>query len=166
MAQTLLTLLALALVILFSYNQYRGVISTREYHLRHEIASQAVGVAVDQLEAYEAFAFDETILTDTLLQATDLTAMDENGFQADTPNNDLDDFDRTTTTTSRLTKLDTLWFSAETQVTYLEEADPGVETTTPSKFKKATVTVYPLDVDLPDTIRLSQVYNCGSRCTW
>lgn len=164
MPQTLLALMAMMLMTLFAFNQHRNVLTMREDVFMQDVDLRATGVAIDQLEALSAFAYDAATVDDTLTTASALTSVEMLGDDGTT--DDLDDFDGTTATATRETPFDTLSFSVTTRVSYVEEEDPDTEATSPTKFKKATVEVYALDVAFADTVTLSQLYNCGSRCDW
>jgi hypothetical protein len=184
MPQTLLAILSMMIVSMFSLNQHRNLLSTRESMMRMEISLQATGVAVDWLEEIGTLSFDEATRDDEITSVNDLTAMvsinldgdgkshivssggDYYGFDGDTPSDDIDDFDETAVPKSRATIQGNLNFSLYTNVVYVDDTNVEIEQATPTKTKKATVTVISLDVAQPDTIRLSQVYTCGSRCNW
>lgn len=164
MPQTLLALMAMMMMTLFAFNQQRNILMMREDVYMRDVDLRATGVAVDQLEAFSAFAFDAATVGDTITTAGALTGLADLGEDGTT--DDLDDFDGTTATATRETPFDTLAFSVTTSVAYVEEDDPDVAAASPTKYKKATVQVYALDVAFADTVTLSQLYNCGSRCDW
>lgn len=174
MPQTLLALLSVMLVSLFSYNQQRNVLSMRANMLRDEVALQATAVAVDRLDEIGAKAFDEATRSDAVSASNQLSAMlsvyegeqVSPGFASDSPSDDIDDFDNVTVYDSRSTWLDSLDFKVHTEVTYVSEADRQTEVSYQTRFKKVTAQVYSMDYALADTFYLSQVYNCGTLCNW
>lgn len=165
MPQTMLAILAMALATLVSVNQLRNSARTRMNMIRHEISSQATGVAVDRLDEIASMEFDENTIGGTLLtSAAELTAGPP--FAPDTPANDIDDFHAVTIDTFRVAGEHKLYFRVESAVTYADESNPNVPVAGPTKMKKATVRVYSLTIPNPDTLRISQTFACGSSCTW
>lgn len=169
MPQTMLALLAVMMAALFSFNQQRGIMQTRMQMMRNEVASAATGVAVDRLEEVRAMAFDEaTKGEDKIFSSTALTS--KSTFTDDAPPiDDVDDFDGSYVERFRVWLSDTLWYGVETSVVYAEEAQPDTpvaDINTRTKFKKATVKVYSLDIANVDTITISQSFSCGSKCEW
>lgn len=165
MSQTLFAILAMMLATLFSLQQHRHVMQAQINMIRTEVATQATGVATDRLEEIGAKAFDEqTKGGTTLTAATSLTG--PANFILDTPGDDIDDFHNTQVTRYRTGDADTLSFQVETSISYVNSTNLYQESVTPTKFKKATVRVWSLNLALPDTITLAQTYACGSACDW
>lgn len=165
----MLALLAIMMAALFSLNQQRGIMQTRMNMMRNEVASAATGVAVDRLEEVRSMAFDEaTKGEDKVLTSTALTS--KATFTDDAPPiDDVDDFDGSYVKRYRVWMGDTLWYGVETDVVYALETQPDTPVTdinTRTKFKKASVKVYSLDIAKVDTITLSQSFSCGSKCNW
>jgi hypothetical protein len=164
MPQTLMALLSMMLLTLFTYNQHRSVLQMREDTLYRDIELRGTGVAVDHLEALTAVAFDAATVDDTLTSAFDLT--DTEDFGDDGTLDDLDDYHGLTLTDTRTTAYDTLYYGVETEIAYVEEFDLAVVASSPTRYKRATVRVYSLDVAFADTFALTQLYSCEGRCSW
>lgn len=169
MPQTLLAIAAMMVATLFAFQQQRNVMETRMQMVRSEVVTNATGVAVDRLEEIGVMAFDDaTKGEDKIFATSSLTSMLT--FTDDAPPvDDVDDFDGSIVERFRVYGADTLWYGVETRVRYASEAQPDAEIVDPSqrtKMKKATVTVYSLNIPNIDTIRISQSYTCGSKCDW
>lgn len=169
MPQTLLALAAMMMATLFALNQHRGVMQTRISMMRNEVMTSASGVAVDRLEEVRSMAFDEATKGEAkIFSSTDLTSKPT--FTDDAPPiDDIDDFDGSSVQRFRVWASDTLWYGVETTVAYAEENAPDIPLSDPnvrSKFKKATVKVYSLNVNHVDTVSISQTFSCGSKCAW
>lgn len=169
MPQTLLALAAMMIATLFALNQQRGIMQTRMSVLRNEVQTAATGVAVDRLEEVRAMAFDEATKGEgKIFTSAGLTSKPT--FTDDAPPiDDMDDFDGSYVERFRVWQQDTLWYGVETDVRYAEETAPETPIADPNqrtKFKKATVRVYSLNVERIDTITISQSFSCGSKCAW
>lgn len=169
MPQTMLALLAVMMAALFSLNQQRGIMQTRMNMMHNEVMSAGTGVAVDRLEEVRTMAFDEaTKGEDKIFASAALTSKPT--FTDDAPPiDDIDDFDGSYVERFRVWMSDTLWYGVETSVVYALETQPDApvaDINTRTKFKKATVKVYSLDIAKVDTITLSQSFSCGSKCEW
>lgn len=169
MPQTMLALLAVMMAALFSLNQQRGIMQTRMNMMQNEVMSAGTGVAVDRLEEVRTMAYDEeTKGEDKIFASTALTSKPT--FTDDAPPiDDIDDFDGSYVKRHRVWMSDTLWYGVETSVVYALETQPDApvaDVNTRTKFKKATVKVYSLDIAKVDTITLSQSFSCGSKCDW
>lgn len=169
MPQTLLALVAMMMATLFALNQQRGIMQTRLTMVRNEVATAATGVAVDRLEEVRTMAFDEaTKGEDKIFASSDLTSKPT--FTDDAPPiDDVDDFDASYVQRFRVWTSDTLWYGVETSIVYATESQPDEPVADPNertKFKKATVKVYSLNVENVDTITISQSFSCGSKCAW
>ncbi len=167
MPQSLLALLAMMVVSLYSFHQQENILRMRASMIRDEIAHNATAVAIERLDEIGTLAFDEGTKGGDIHQASELTVRDQDGrYPQDTPADDLDDFDGVIVPRVRLTSLDTLHYDVRTRVVYVSEVDGNTEVDVATRYKKATATVYLLDTAQPDSIYLSQVYACGSRCDW
>ena len=168
MPQTLLALGAMMIATLFAFQQQQNVIQTRMQMLRNEVATAATGVAVDRLEEIRIMAYDEATKGEVEVTSPGaLTAVPS--FKLDSPADDIDDFDDSYVKRFRAYADDTLWYGVESVVRYASEANPEQSLSTthaPTKFKKATVRVYSLNVPKTDTIAISQSFACGSKCDW
>lgn len=153
---------------LFAFQQQRNVMETRLQMVRNEVETAGTGVAVDRLEEIRIMAYDEaTKGEDKLSTPNSLTFVAQ--FTSDSPADDMDDFDGSYVERFRTYAGDTLWYGVESTVRYADEIAPdnalGVAHQ-PTKFKKATVRVFSLNVAKTDTIAISQSYSCGSKCEW
>lgn len=169
MPQTILALAAIMMAALFSLNQQRGIMQTRMNMMRNEVMTSGTGIAVDRLEEVRSMAFDETTKAEEKISSSaGLTSKPT--FTDDAPPiDDVDDFDGSYVERFRVWKSDTLWYGVETAVVYASEAQPDTpvaDVYTKTKFKKATVKVYSLDIPNVDTITISQSFSCGSKCDW
>lgn len=168
MMQTLLALLAMMIVTLFSFHQQRNIIHTQMSMIRSEAVTHATTVATDLLQEIGSKAFDHATTDATISSPTDLTLKPH--FTMDASGNDIDDYDDDTRVRKyRLLNGDTLWFDVWSEVNYADEndlqsvaADPTIRT----RYKKVTVWVQSVTVDLQEPIYLSQTLACGSRCAW
>ncbi|MEX0747922.1 MAG: hypothetical protein WD275_07985 [Rhodothermales bacterium] len=169
MPQTLLAFCAVMLAAFFAFQQQRSVVDTRMKMVQNEVETAATGVAVDRLEEIGVMAYDEATKSGgKIFSSASLTA--KGIFTVDAPPiDDVDDFDGSYVERFRVYSGDTLWYGVETGIQYADEAQPDQEIVDPflkTKFKKATVRVYSLNVTEIDTISLSQSYSCGSKCDW
>lgn len=167
MSQTMLAILALAMLGMFALRQYEGIAHTRQSMIVAEIVTQSSGVAVDRLEEIGSMQYDEKIGQAggaKLLLPTSLTA--SANFKNDAPGNDIDDFDDVVVDTFRVSGADTLWFRVQSFVAYALDAHPDQQAPTQTKVKMVTVKVNSLDLDQPDTLSITQSFACGSRCGW
>lgn len=169
MPQTLLAIGAVMMATFFSFQQQRSLLETRMQMIRNEVETAATAVAVDRLAEIGAMAYDDaTKGDDRIFSSTSLTA--RNTFTDDAPPiDDIDDFHGASVSRFRVTTGDTLWYGVESSISYANENAPDAAIVDPAirtKFKKATVTVYSLNVAQIDTIRISQSFSCGSKCAW
>jgi hypothetical protein len=168
MGQTILAILALLVATLYSLGEYRGIHKIQVGMMRNEIALMGTGVAVDVLEEMGSMAYDEATVAGRIYSSSDLTPASNFGPGFDLPNNDIDDWHGADIVRDRTTEHGTLSFRVVVDVVYAMEDAPedpapdGVRT----RFKKANVKVYSLDIERPDTIRIARSYACGSRCDW
>ncbi len=169
MPQTLLAFGAVMMATFFSFQQHRSVLETRMMMIRNEVETAATAVAVDRLEEIGAMAYDDATKADVRIYSS-ATLTSSATFTDDAPPiDDIDDFHGSSVLRFRVTTGDTLWYGVESSITYADEATPDepiVDPTIRTKFKKATVTVYSLNVAHIDTIRISQSFSCGSKCAW
>lgn len=174
MPQTMLALLALIIATLFAVQQQRQALHAQAKVVRNSLALHATGVVEDVLGGVGAVAFDEATTGNNEADAAgELTAPGYLGSEGGQPN-DIDDFhamvgiedyriiQRKDPDAGLVT--DTLWFDVAIEVSYADAE--GHPMTTQTKYKKATAYVYSLDIPYPDTVKLSRLYACGSKCTW
>lgn len=169
MPQTLQALLALTLALFFVFQQQRNIVETQIALVRNELSSQATGVAVDRLEEIGAMAYDDAVKGETTISSSSELTLEANFTDDAPPVDDIDDFDGSAVERLRVTPFDTLRYAVHASVAYADEASPGTaaaSSTSRTKFKKVTVTVYSLDDARPDTVRIAQSFACGSRCDW
>jgi hypothetical protein len=186
MPQTLIAILSMVVTTLFAFNQHRNVLSTRLGMIREEMAVRSTSVAVDVLEEIGSMAFDEATLDKSVLHASDLTHISMyDQYGGDVINtdpyssdlgvrptlesggaNDLDDFDGAILDRIRIREDRQIRFRAEARVRYVDEVDRTSEVGFQTKLKKVTIKVYTTAIAHPDTIYISQIYSCGSKCEW
>ena len=175
MPQTMLAILSMVVTTLFAFNQHRSVLSTRLNMVREDMAIRSTGVAVDILEEIGSMPFDEATrdkVINTSSELTQLERLDIHGRNtefsiADSSNaRDIDDFNGRFLDRARTLKGKNIGFRAESVVSYINPTDNTTEVSYPTKLKKVTIKVYSTDIARPDTIFLSQLYACGSRCGW
>lgn len=159
----MLATLALVIVTVYAAQQQRDIVGRQIGMIQNELASMATGVAVDRLEEIRSVAFDERTKQGPVYEVSQLTPAT---FPGDTQGDDIDDFHGVRLDTLRIVGVDTLRFSVETTVSYVSESDIRQAIGTASKYKRADAKVYSTTIASPDTIRISQVYSCGSRCKW
>jgi len=183
MPQTLIAILSMVVTTLFAFNQHRNVLTTRLGMIREEMAVRSTSVAVDVQEEIGSMAFDESTLDKSVLHSSDLTQI--SAYDADLstqdPNytelgvrptlesggaNDLDDFDGAVLDRIRVREDRQIRFRAEARVRYVDEIDRTSEVSYQTKLKKVTLKVYSTSIAHPDTIYISQIYSCGSKCEW
>jgi len=170
----MLAVLSMVVTTLFAFNQHRNVLSTRLNMVREDMAIRSTGVAVDLLEEIGSMAFDEATRDDIVASSSELTSLEPIGDLQNVTNpsleaggtNDIDDFNGAVLTRYRELKGKDIGFQAESVVTYVDPLDNTTEVTYPTKLKKVTIKVYSTSIARPDTIYLSQLYACGSRCSW
>ncbi len=169
MPQTLLALGAVMVATFFSFQQQRSVLETRMQMIRNEVETAATAVAVDRLAEIGAMAYDDATKGDVRIFSSAALTSSATFTEDAPPVDDIDDFDGSSVTRHRVSSGDTLRYGVETTVEYADENVPDspiLDPTVRTKFKKATVKVYSLNVAYVDTIRLSQSYSCGSKCAW
>ncbi len=167
----MLAVLSMVVTTLFAFNQHRNVLSTRLNMVREDMAIRSTGVAVDILEEIGSMPFDEATRDKIVSSSTELTSIE--GTIGETPTNvesggtnDIDDFNGAILERYRELKGADVGFRAESNVSYVDPIDNTTEVTYPTKLKKVTIKVYSTSIARPDTIYLSQLYACGTRCSW
>ena len=171
----MLAVLSMVVTTLFAFNQHRNVLSTRLNMVREDMAIRSTGVAVDILEEIGSMAFDEATRDKVVASASELTSLygtiegDMQGGVSSLESggtNDIDDFNGAILDRYRELKGTNVGFRAESSVSYVDPSDNTTQVTYPTKLKKVTIKVYSTSIAHPDTIYLSQLYACGSRCSW
>ena len=168
--QTLLTLLGLLLASLLSVQQLRAGMDSDRQTRAAEAQAAFADIALERLAALEALPFDNATVSGSAESPADLTPVVGGGFYrpgGDAPGDDLDDDDGSTTTEVRPLREGHVGVRAAVavRVGYVSEADGLTPSATPTRYKRATVTVSSPDVDAPP-VSLTQLYSCGSPCTW
>ena len=174
MTQTMLATLAIVIAGSLAMQQHTNRVHAEQAIMRKEISTQMLAVAIDRLEEIGQMAYDEATFGNTrIYDANSLTA--PNSFNDDFQGNDVDDFDGVSMDTFRVSNNQYVWFELETTVTYANETTPDVSVGSRTKMKKATVRIWPKDtlginmpgkLQVPDTVKLSQSFACGSWCDW
>ncbi len=172
MQQTMMAILALVVVSMLVLSHQSRIVHGRVKVIQNEIAMIATGVAVDRLEEIGVLAFDQATRDTT---ATSVGALTPRGnFRFDLMGDDIDDLDGVAIDTVRIVNGHPIRFGVMTNVFYADESDPdkvAYGATTRTKFKKVVVKVISHEatadmIRLPDTIRVSRSFSCGSRCAW
>ena len=170
MPQTLLGLLGILLASFLSLHQLRSSMDADVKTREAEVQALLADVALSRLGELEALPFDEAVKEAYAASVVELTPVVGAGFfriGGDAANDDLDDAHGTSTTTTHTLRDGQASFRAVAAVTvgYVSEADGTTPSAVPTRFKRATVTVTSPDVGAP-SVSLSQLYSCGSYCTW
>ncbi len=178
MPQTMLAVLSMVVTTLFAFNQHRNVLNTRLNMVREDMAIRSTGVAVDVLEEIGSMSFDEATRDKVISSSTELTSFERKSFylmeqegssqtsQESGGSNDIDDFNGAMMERTRTLNEKSLGFRAQSIVSYVDPVDKTTEVDYPTKLKKVTIKVFSMNLARPDTIYLSQLYSCGSRCDW
>lgn len=172
MPQTLLAILSMVLTTMFAVNQHRSVLTTQLGIVRQDLSLRTTSVATDIMDEISAMAFDEATKTDAVSDPNQLTVLPITGldeyvgdFQESGGADDLDDFNGLEIQRQRTQGAHTLNFVVRPTVNYVTGGgDTVVDYVT--KMKKVTLEVSSTDYSFADTIRVAQVFSCGSRCNW
>ncbi|MBT8399399.1 MAG: hypothetical protein KJO98_02890 [Rhodothermia bacterium] len=175
----MLAVLSMVVTTLFAFNQHRNVLNTRLNMVKEDMAIRSTGVAVDVLEEIGSMSFDEATRDKVVSSSSELTSVYRTTFEhmseygeSNQENmesggtNDIDDFHGAIMERSRTLNGNNLGFRAEAIVSYVDPIDSSTEVDYPTKLKKVTIKVYSQNIARPDTIYLSQMFSCGSRCNW
>lgn len=167
MPQTILAVLAMMVAILIANQQNRGALQAQLSRIRGDIAVHATSVAEDMLSEVGAKAFDENTVGNSRAEGPSYLTPESNfgPNQEAAGGNDIDDFHGEALLKTRTLDTGTLSFQVEVKISYADENDTEKEVAGPTRVKKASLRVYSLDVSNPDTIRLSQSFSCGGKCT-
>lgn len=168
MPQSLVAVIAMALASLVTFQQHRSVLAQRMISVRSQLAVEATAAATDILEEVASKPFDEAVLTGPVKSATDLTAFVSGAGQLGESGdlNDVDDFDGAVIDEVRTAGSKALRFRTTTKVSYVSEVDGTTDVGYMTRLKRVTVAAVPLDVTPADTIRVSEVVDCGALCNW
>lgn len=170
MSQTFLGLLGILLVSVLSLRQDQSGMTTGAALRAAEVQALAAQVGAARLEEFATLPFDEAVKEDPATSTVDLTPKVGGAFVRTGPDpggDDLDDVHGLAETTSHVVRDGESGFDlrTEAQVEYVAEADGVTPSLTPTRFKRVTVTVSPIDVEADDVV-LTQLYSCGSFCAW
>lgn len=171
MPQTLIAILAMVITTLFAFNQHKSVLTSRMNMIRQDVSMRATGVAVDVMEEIGAMAFDDATKTGKASDANLLSdlplALDSSDVEQDESGgvDDIDDFNGLTILRTRTHGAQTMNFEARPRINYVS-SDGTTIVEVPTKFKRVSITVVASDFVFPDTVKLSQVFSCGTRCDW
>lgn len=175
--------MAMVVATMFAHNQHRSMLTTQMSLIRQDVSVRATGVAVDAMEEISVMAFDDATKNGPITDATLLTALpiitDDNrlylletayeivGGEQDESGgaDDVDDFNLRTLTRTRSHSGSLLSFDVMPSVHYVD-SDGATPVSYPTKMKRVTVDVVSTDFEFSDTIRLTHVVSCGSRCAW
>ena len=184
MPQTFLALAAIGILSFLTLHQGRHAMRTQTEKVDIEVTTMATQVGIDRLNEMRRLAFDESTKTGRILSSSELSTLlplpsdrehlfdslqvrrDAHSTGPDVADDDLDDFDAVTNSVSRSTRLDTLRFSVDSVVGYVQDIGAGTSSTTPTRFKQVSVRVTALGIQPAVSVTLSQLYSCGSRCDW
>ena len=184
MPQTFLALAAIGILTFLSLQQGRHAMRTQTEKVDIEVTTMATQVGIDRLNEMRLLAFDEATKANRILSSSELSTLlplpsdpehlfdslqvrrDAHGTGPDVADDDLDDFDAVTNTVSRTTRLDTLHFSVDSVVGYVQDISAGTASTSPTRLKQVSIRVTALGIQPAVSVTLSQLYSCGSRCDW
>ena len=167
MANTILAVLSMAMVTMFSFQQHRAILNARLTMIRAGLTLNAASVGTETLDEIGAKAFDQATLRGIVESPEYLTPI---GVTPETPEygsrNDIDDYAGLHAVETRVIGGKELAFAVEVNVDYISEADGYTVSTTPTKLKRAVTKVYYVNVANPDTVTLERLYMCGESCGW
>jgi len=184
MPQTFLALAAIGILTFLSLQQGRHAMRTQTEKVDIEVTTMATQVGIDRLNEMRLLAFDEATKANRILSSSELSTLlplpsdpehlfdslqvrrDAHGTDPDVADDDLDDFDAVTNTVSRTTRLDTLHFSVDSVVGYVQDISAGTASTSQTTLKQVSIRVTALGVQPAVSVTLSQLFSCGSRCDW
>lgn len=184
MPQSLLALAAIGIVTFLTLHQSRHAILTQKEKVDIEATTMATQVGIDRLNEMRRLAFDEATKGDrnaSLLELSYLLPLSsdpEHLFDSfprrreahsslpDVAFDDLDDFDAITYTVPKTSLLDTLQFSIDSVVGYVQDNGSGTASAVATSLKKVVIRVTALGIQPTVSVTLSQLYSCGTRCVW
>lgn len=171
MPQTVLGFLGLLLVSFLTLTQLRSDRDTDWRLNEADIHALASEVAMGYFEQFDAVAYDEAVAAAYVTAPEELSLFSNDQFFApggsDPSGNDLDDFHNTSSSSSHVVREGKAALAIQTQfkVAYVEEADGVTPSAVRTRFKRVTATVQPTDGSAKP-VRISQLYSCGSYCSW
>lgn len=169
MPQTLLAIMAMVLTSFAGFNQHRSILSSRLDMVNQEVELQSTAVAVNLLEEIGSLAYDEAtkngeITSSNLLTAISLDSNEQQALESAQPD-DIDDFNNRERQIVRMRKNKELRFRGRSKVRYMD-SNASYESASQTKFKRVTIVVKSLDFPAADSISISKIVSCGSRCNW
>lgn len=170
MPQTLLALLAIVLASFLALSQARSGQNTARRLEAADVQMLAADAALEHLAVLEQRPFDEGVKSAYISSIAGLTPVVNGAFVrigGDPPGDDLDDAHNTSVTTARVVRSGQAGVQIRTDVTvaYVSEADGTTASLVPTRFKRVTITARALDASA-DPVVLTQLFACGSFCTW
>ncbi len=158
----------MAMASLVTFQQHRSVLMQRMVHVRSQISVEATAAAADRLEQITAMPFDEALLSGPVTSPTELTSFVSGAGQLGESSglNDVDDYDGSVSDEVRHASGKSLRFRTIANVSYLSETDGETPVGYMTRLKGVTVSVVALDIPAADTIRVSEVVDCGELCAW
>ena len=168
MPHSLVAVIAMATASLVAFQQHRSVLTQRMIQMHAQVSVEATAAAADRLEQVTAMPFDEVLLKGPVNSATELTAFVSGAGQLGESSgmNDVDDYDGSVSEDIRDASGKTLRFRTITRVSYISETDGVTPVGYMTRLKSVTVEAVPLDIPSADTIRVTEVVDCGQLCRW
>lgn len=166
MPQTLLAILAMVVTSLFAFGQHRSILESRLKMIHQEVALRSTSVAVNVIEEIGSLAFDEATKDEAIMSSNDLTILTDGPAELETAQaDDIDDFNNRERTVTLVRKIGSLNFVARSTVQYVN-SDGTASPTVATKYKELTVSVKSADLASSDSVYISKIISCGSRCNW
>jgi hypothetical protein len=158
----------MAMASLVAFQQHRSVLTQRMVQVRSQVSVEATAAAADRLELVTAMPFDEALLSGPVSSATELTSFVSGAGQLGESSglNDVDDFDGVVSEEIRSASGKSLRFRTTTRVSYVSEADGETPVGYMTRLKHVTVIAVALDIPAADTVRVTEIVDCGELCTW
>ena len=173
MPQTILALFGIVLASILALHQSRTSIQTERQTEAAEVQALAAEVAMTRMAELEALPFDQAVADGIYMESpTELTPIVGGGFTPpglDPPGDDLDDANGTVVEAVYALRDGAsggIRLRTAVVVRYVQESDGETVTSTRTRLKRATVTVQPATATTVRPVRLTQLFSCGSYCTW
>ena len=177
MPQTSLALLGIVLASVLALHQSRSGVRTERQTEAAEVQALAAEVAMERMARLEAVPFDQAVVGAYVSAPSELTAMVGGTFVPTGPDpagDDLDDANGESVEApydlreSEGVGVGGVRLRTTVVVRYVSEADGETVAPTPTRFKRATVTVAPAAAGpgVAKPVVLTQLFSCGSYCTW
>lgn len=184
MPQSMLALAAIGILMFMTLQQKRHAILSQTEKIHIEITTMATQVGIDRLNEMRLLAFDEATKGDRNAELWELSnllplssdpeflfdsfpeRLEAHSSRPDVADDDLDDYDAITYTISEMTLQDSVRFSIDSVVGYVQDTTSGTASAVPTRFKKVAIRVTALGIQPTASVTLSQLYSCGTRCVW